>query len=220
MTTITRTSALIIGCLGLALGQGAAAHKAGKATEGFVGDASGHLITDGFGDCVMTGFGSKKNAPADCGGAPARPAAKPAPAPAPAAKAAPAPAPKPKPKMMTKSVSLSAGALFDVNSATLKPAGQAELAKLAEHIRKMSEVQSVAIVGYTDSTGSEAYNKQLSMRRAIAVKNYLLDHGVPANVMSTLGMGEANPVASNATAAGRARNRRVEITIKGSEVHM
>ncbi|HHO69195.1 MAG TPA: OmpA family protein [Gammaproteobacteria bacterium] len=122
--------------------------------------------------------------------------------------------------MMTKSVSLSAGALFDVNSATLKPAGKAELDKLAEHIRKMSEVQSVAIVGYTDSTGSEAYNKKLSLRRAIAVKNYLLDHGVPASVMSTLGMGEANPVASNATAAGRARNRRVEITIKGSEVHM
>ena len=68
------------------------------------------------------------------------------------------------------------------------------------------------IDGYTDSTGPEAYNLGLSERRANAVKRYFVDHGIATNRISTRGLGESNPIASNSTRDGRAQNRRVELT--------
>ncbi len=211
-----KTTSRIIGltaltCVGLLTVQGAAAHQAGKANSGYVGDNSSHLITDGFGHCVKTGFWTPEDALADCGDKVKEDVAT-EPAPAPVA-AAPAPAPK----VVTKSVSLSAGALFDVNSDVIKDAGKAELRALADHINKLADVQSVDIVGYTDSSGSADYNQKLSLRRATAVKNFLMDNGVSPRVMTTLGLGEDKPVASNATPEGRAKNRRVEITIRGTQ---
>lgn len=202
----------ILTCIGLLAAQGAVAHNAGKANSGYVGDARGHLVTDGFGHCVKTGFWTPADALADCGDK-VKEAVAPAPVPVPVAKPAPAPAPK----VVTKSVSLSAGALFDVNSASIKDAGKAELRQLAAHINKLANVQSVDIVGYTDSSGSASYNQKLSQRRAAAVQTFLMQNGVSPRVMSTLGLGEDKPVASNATAEGRARNRRVEITIRGTQ---
>ncbi|TCK18984.1 OOP family OmpA-OmpF porin [Thiogranum longum] len=200
-------------CIGMLTVQGAAAHDAGKANSGYVGENDSHLITDGFGNCVKTGFWSSEDGLADCGDKMnEEAAAEPAPAPAPVA-AAPAPAPK----VTTKSVSLSAGALFDVNSDVIKDAGKAELRALADHINKLADVQSVDIVGYTDSSGAADYNQKLSLRRATAVKNFLMDNGVSPKVMTTLGLGEEKPVASNATREGRAKNRRVEITIRGTQ---
>ncbi len=198
-------------CIGMLAAQGAAAHQAGKAGAGYVGENDSHLITDGFGNCVKTGFWSSEDGLADCGDkVKEEVAAEPAPAPV-------AAAPAPAPKVMTKSVSLSAGALFDVNSDVIKDAGKAELRALAEHINRLADVQSVDIVGYTDSSGSADYNQKLSLRRATAVKNYLMDNGVSPRVMTTLGLGEEKPVASNATREGRAKNRRVEITIRGTQ---
>jgi OOP family OmpA-OmpF porin len=112
-------------------------------------------------------------------------------------------------------VSLSAGALFDLNKDTLKDAGKAELDELATRIQGMKEVRSLKIVGHTDSTGTDAYNQQLSERRAAAVKTYLQNHGISSSMMTTLGMGESQPTASNATREGRAQNRRVEISVQG-----
>ena len=214
MTKKAKILGIAFACCSAMLMQNSIAHETGKAHEGHVGDSSGHLITDGFGNCVRTGTWTKDMDIEDCG-APATPAAKPAPA-APAAVTAPASIPA-TPKVVTKMVSLKAGALFDVNSDKLKAAGMSELSALAGQLKGMSEIQNIKIVGHTDSTGAEAYNQTLSQRRAIAVKNYLLDQGIPASTMSTLGMGEGSPIASNATREGRAQNRRVEITIQGTE---
>ena len=215
MNTTSRIIGLTaLACTGLLAAQGAAAHDAGKANSGYVGENNSHLITDGFGNCVKTGFWTSEDALADCGDKAKEVAAEPAPAPAPVAAA---PAPAPAPKVTTKSVSLSAGALFDVNSDVIKDAGKAELRELARHINNLADVQSVDIVGYTDSSGSADYNQKLSLRRVTAVKNFLMDNGVSPKVMTTLGLGEEKPVASNATREGRAKNRRVEITIRGTQ---
>uniref|UniRef100_UPI002FE40654 OmpA family protein n=1 Tax=Tepidimonas sp. TaxID=2002775 RepID=UPI002FE40654 len=68
-------------------------------------------------------------------------------------------------------------------------------------------------VGHTDSVGSDAYNDRLSLRRAEAVKAYLVSKGIPADKVRTEGRGKREPVADNATAEGRAKNRRVDVTI-------
>ncbi len=209
-TSPSKLSLAAVACAGVLASQVALAHESGKANAGYVGDASGHLITDGFGNCVKTGFWNASNGLEACGDVVAKAAVEPAPV------VAPAPKPAPAPQVVTKSVTLSAGALFDVNSAELKAAGINELRALATHIKGLADVQSVDIVGYTDSTGSADYNQKLSQRRAAAVKNFLMDNGVSPRIMTTLGRGEENPVASNASADGRARNRRVEITIRGT----
>ena len=71
------------------------------------------------------------------------------------------------------------------------------------------------ITGYTDSVGSSAYNKKLSLKRAEAVRDYLVSLGVDANKLEVAGEGMANPVADNKTAGGRAKNRRVEVEVAG-----
>ena len=77
-------------------------------------------------------------------------------------------------------------------------------------------LEVVIAVGHTDSVGSDAYNQKLSIRRAEAVKGYLVSKGVEANRVYTEGKGEKQPVADNKTAAGRAKNRRVEIEVVGT----
>jgi outer membrane protein OmpA-like peptidoglycan-associated protein len=102
--------------------------------------------------------------------------------------------------------------LFDTGQATLKPGAASTIDRLASFLEKSPE-RSVAIDGHTDSVGSEAYNLQLSESRANAVKAALMAKGIPAERVTTVGKGEGEPVASNAEAAGRQQNRRVEIII-------
>jgi OOP family OmpA-OmpF porin len=73
----------------------------------------------------------------------------------------------------------------------------------------------VIATGHTDSIGTERYNQKLSERRAAAVKAYLVSKGIPASKITTIGKGETQPVATNKTAAGRQKNRRVDIEFKG-----
>lgn len=102
---------------------------------------------------------------------------------------------------------------FDFDRATLKDNAVTILNSAAEQIKSQSSnVKGVMVTGYTDSTGPEAYNQALSERRANAVKDYLEGKGV-SNITAE-GRGEANPVGDNATRAGRAANRRVEIDVK------
>ncbi|MEN4053390.1 MULTISPECIES: OmpA family protein [Sulfurimonas] len=98
---------------------------------------------------------------------------------------------------------------FENNSAEILSSSNAKLDKYADFLKKHTNY-SAKIVGYTDSRGSESYNKKLSQRRAAAVMKALVKRGVDPSQLSALGMGEANPVASNETAEGRAKNRRIE----------
>ncbi len=101
---------------------------------------------------------------------------------------------------------------FGTNEATIQPAFQPTLNSIAKVIKEYDKTL-VQINGYTDSTGSAAYNNTLSLRRANAVANYLRVQGVSADRLITDGLGKENPIASNATAAGREQNRRVEIVL-------
>ena len=100
--------------------------------------------------------------------------------------------------------------LFDTNRARLKPGGIREVQKLADVLDKHPQ-RTVAIEGFTDSTGSDERNQELSEQRANAVRDALLGMGISANRITTRGYGKSLPVASNATQAGRQLNRRVEI---------
>ncbi|MGI9418734.1 MAG: OmpA family protein [Geminicoccaceae bacterium] len=102
---------------------------------------------------------------------------------------------------------------FDFDSAAIKPAFQPSLTKLANVLAKYDRNQ-VTIVGHTDSSGSNAYNQGLSVRRAESVVSELANRGVPAGMMRADGRGESQPRADNGTEAGRQLNRRVEILIQ------
>ena len=101
---------------------------------------------------------------------------------------------------------------FDFNKAAVRSADEAELQKAIDFVRKYP-THKISIDGYTDSIGSEKYNLGLSERRAAAVKEYLLKHGTEGSRMTTVGHGEADPIADNETEKGRFQNRRVEILI-------
>jgi OmpA-OmpF porin, OOP family len=103
--------------------------------------------------------------------------------------------------------------LFDTGQATLKPGAVPVIDRLAKFLIQTPE-RSVQIEGHTDSVGTDAYNQDLSMRRASAVRDALQGRGVPADRVIATGKGEALPIASNDSAGGRQQNRRVEIIIE------
>lgn len=136
-----------------------------------------------------------------------------------AAVAAPAAKPAPvavAPKMAEKTIFTDKpvtieGANFDTNSAKLKPAADKKLAEVVDFSAKYKDA-GLAVTGHTDSRGSEKLNQKLSLSRAESVKAYLVKKGVAASRITTAGAASANPVGDNKTKAGRAQNRRVEIT--------
>lgn len=101
---------------------------------------------------------------------------------------------------------------FAHDDATLNSAFLGSLNQLAATMRQYGET-TIVVAGHTDSTGQAAYNQALSERRAAAVRDYLVSQGVSPSRIQTVGYGMRQPVASNATEAGRAQNRRVELTI-------
>ena len=145
------------------------------------------------------------------------PAAAPAPAAAPGAPAARPPAPAPAPVAASK-VTYAADAFFDFDKSVLKPEGRAKLDDLVSKIKGIN-LEVIIAVGHTDSIGSDAYNQRLSVRRAEAVKAYLVSKGIERNRVYTEGKGEKQPVADNRTKEGRAKNRRVEIEVVGTRAN-
>ena len=177
--------------------------------------------------CWRDGFWSPATAVAGCDGAIVAKAA-PAPAPAPEPAAAPAaPAPTPAPMPVSEKVTYSADTFFDFDKAVLKPAGKQALDELAAKIKEVN-LETVISTGYTDSFGSVAYNKKLSLRRAEAVKAYLVDQGVPADKVYLEGKGKSDfrvdPHSCHGTfkkrVACQAPNRRAVVEIVGSHTVM
>ncbi len=109
-------------------------------------------------------------------------------------------------------VTLSSGVFFDTGKTALKKGAQATLTRIADQLKSNPNVK-VTVEGHTDSTGTEAKNQQLSEKRAQAVRDFLVSAGVPADRVTSLGRGEAQPIATNKTTAGRQQNRRVELVI-------
>lgn len=102
---------------------------------------------------------------------------------------------------------------FDTGSAAIKPQLRAVLDPFANSLRD-DPTARLTIVGHTDNTGSDAINNPLSIERADSVRDYLVTRGVAAARVETVGRGDREPIASNATEAGRAKNRRVEIFLR------
>jgi OOP family OmpA-OmpF porin len=208
--------------------------------------SDGRVVMDTYGNCVRTtqwnldrnivGCGKAKPAPVALVAPPPAPpapvAAAPAPAAAPAvapaaAAAAPAAAPAvlavpavaavaaPQNKPM-RTVTIGGDAFFDTNKATFRKEAQPELEKISERVRRVSSVEAVQITGYTDNTGAADYNQKLSEQRAATVKDFLVKNGVEPSKITILGKGQSSPIADNATKEGRAKNRRVEVMVKGA----
>jgi OOP family OmpA-OmpF porin len=178
--------------------------------------SSGSVIVNSYGECWRTSYWKEEDAIEQCDPDLVRtpePVAASEPEPAPAAAMAAAAAPRAK----RVSVELDAATTFAFDSAALSEAGQDEVRKIAEQIRRYeADISSVTVAGHTDSTGEDAYNEQLSARRAEAVKKLLVSEGVDPEKVKTVGFGESKPIASNATREGRAENRRIDLTVEGT----
>ena len=177
-------------------------------------DSQGAAVKDGQGACVVT---SGQVLP-ECAGAKAPPSpaapARPASPAAPASPTAPAPSARPAPSPVRQTAVIQADALFDFDKSVLRPDGKKNIDDALAKLRGV-DLEMVIATGHTDAIGTDAYNQKLSERRAQAVKDYLVSKGIPASKITTIGKGKTQPVATNKTAEGRQKNRRVDIEFKG-----
>jgi OmpA-OmpF porin, OOP family len=212
--------------LGLAAATSALAQQ-GRSTEGYLTDFNNQIVKDPYNLCWRRGTWTPALAHCECDPdliprdvcfpPPPKPAAAP-PAPAPAPAPVPvAPAPKPAPKPVTEKVTFAADVFFDFDKAVLKPEGKAALDGLVGKLQGVT-LEVIIAIGHTDSVGSSEYNQALSVRRAEAVKAYLVSKGIEPNRIYTEGKGKTQPIASNSTDAGRAKNRRTEIEVVGTRM--
>ena len=215
----------------IVLASAAFASAAGAQTVDNWRDSSGTAWKNGTAEqCWRSASWTPATAAAGCDGAIVPPKAAPAPAPAPRA-AAPAPAPAPRaaapapaakpaprpapPPAAATKVTYAADTFFDFNKSALKADGKAKLDDLVGKVKAIN-LEVIIAVGHTDSVGADAYNQSLSVKRADAVKAYLVTKGIEKNRVYTEGKGEKQPVADNKTDAGRSKNRRVEIEVVGT----
>jgi OOP family OmpA-OmpF porin len=202
--------------------------------NGYVQSQPGTLRAQNYGTCVRTGYWAPSMATAECDPdlVPKPPAApKPAAPPPPKPEAKPAPAkpeakpeaakPKPAAAPVIEKVTLQADALFDFDKAVVKPEARTKLDDLVSRMKGVN-LEVIIAVGHTDRIGSDAYNQKLSVRRAEAVKAYLVSKGIAANRIYTEGKGKRQPVknctggVSKAVIACLEPNRRVEVEVVGT----
>jgi OmpA-OmpF porin, OOP family len=219
MSTLKQRALLAVSAvaLGLACATSASAQD-GRSTQGYLVDQRNGIVKDPFNLCWRTGYWTPALANCECDSAllprdvcfppPPKPAAAPPPPP-------PPPAPAPPPKPVTEKVTFAADVFFDFDKSVLKPEGKAKLDELVAKLKGIA-LEVIIAIGHTDSIGSVEYNLKLSVRRAEAVKAYLVSKGIEPNRIYTEGKGKAQPIADNRTAEGRAKNRRVEIEVVGT----
>lgn len=182
--------------------------------KGYVTGTSGAVLKNSAGDCWRSQFDESSSKLAECG------YAEPAPAPAPRASIEVVTTPTAATitgKMMER-ITIAAAMLFSFDSAELSGDAKAVIDERIQALRGQAKLTSkMRIEGHTDSTGPEDYNQQLSQRRAQSVADYIVSrsYNVKATDIEVIGMGESDPVASNATPEGRAENRRVVILAEG-----
>ncbi|HEX6828439.1 MAG TPA: OmpA family protein [Burkholderiales bacterium] len=213
----------------------AAAFAQQGTTSAYWRDSSGQVWKNSYGQCWRSGYWTPALAAEDKDGCacdkdllPKEKCEPPAPPPPPAPKAEPAPPPPPPPpppKMAPEKVTFSADVLFDFDKAVLKPEGKQALDAFADKLKGVN-YEVITDVGHTDRIGSEQYNKKLSVRRAEAVKAYLVGKGIPANKVYADGKGEADPVTKPGQCKGEKANkaliqclqpdRRVDIEVAGT----
>jgi outer membrane protein OmpA-like peptidoglycan-associated protein len=107
--------------------------------------------------------------------------------------------------------------LFDTGKYSLRPLAREKLAKVAGIVSGHPGLR-LAVEGHTDSVGGDEYNQQLSEERGGAVRDYLIEEGMPGTSVTAKGFGKTQPVASNETVEGRQQNRRVELVISGDVI--
>ena len=115
-------------------------------------------------------------------------------------------------------ITLSGSVLFASDKSSLLPAARDRLNQVADALLATKE-RNLTVEGHTDSQGSSSYNQELSQRRADAVRSYIISRGYPSNLIQAHGIGKDRPVADNASAEGRANNRRVEIIVDRADNH-
>ncbi len=198
--------------------------------SGYLRDQQGQAVKDAFGLCWRTGYWTPAMATQECDpdlvpkkSAPPPAAVRP---PVPPVARPPAPRAEP-PKPAIEKVTLSADALFDFDKAVIRADGKATLDAFLAKLRAVN-VETIIAIGYTDRIGSKAYNSKLSVRRAGAVKAYLVSKGVPANRIHVEGKGKQKPVTRPGQCEGPKSpkvikclqpDRRVEIEVIGTRNH-
>lgn len=156
--------------------------------------------------------------PAPSAPAPAAPAPTPEPSAAPSAEPAQPEVKASKIKVENGRIQIPGNIVFDNDKDTLKggaegAASEEVLKQAKQFLEENPRVTKMRIEGHTDNAGTDAHNEDLSGRRALTVKKWLVDHGIPADRLIAVGFGSKKPVADNATAEGKAQNRRTEFHI-------
>ncbi|NJK88513.1 MAG: OmpA family protein [Myxococcales bacterium] len=111
-------------------------------------------------------------------------------------------------------LTINGSVLFESNESNLMATAERNLENVAKVLKSRQGWENIVVVGHTDARGTEQYNRQLSEARAESVRSFLVESGIPADRVEARGKGESDPIATNATPAGRANNRRVELRIK------
>ena len=173
-----------------------------------VTDTRDRVVTSANGECVRTGSWTPALAHPTCNPKATPKVAAVVSAPEPVAAAPIVPA---APPAAAEKIILTEDTMFDFDKAVIKPAGKEALDGLVNKLQ--GNLRLVVSTGHTDATGRPGYNQELSERRAEAVKAYLVAKGIDSSRIEAAGKGEREPIGNNATAAGRAQDRRVEIEV-------
>ena len=217
ISSVGTIAALLLGS-GLVLAHEVALEGTIEIPSGSAGyvNSGGNAIRTGEGNCLKLGTFSEENQVNACEGIEDEPEAEPV------AEAAPEPAPAPAPEPVAKepivtTATLGGEALFGNNSAELTAASEQALADLVTQLGRFQEISAIEVVGHTDATGEADYNQALSESRAAAVQAYL-SAAYPDVAITSSGMGEDSPVATNSTREGRQLNRRVEVQVTAKSI--